>query len=228
MASRRGCSARRQFRRCADAGRRRRLQRLHRGAALQARHPLAEPDDRADRRGVRGHRCPSSPPSSRTAPASARRRGWAIIAYTAIFPSILSQIFYIRGVEMIGANRAGLFINLVPIFGTLLSILILGEDFRSSTTRSPWRWRWAASGWPRAQRDGKIGACASRACRRTVKRLVESACDASVDDALESLVNMAAAHSHLPTIELQPLGRIDRFVGARPFPGPVPGNGASR
>ena len=57
-------------------------------------------------------------------------RGWAIIAYTAIFPSILSQIFYIRGVELIGANRAGLFINLVPIFGTLLSILILGEDFQ--------------------------------------------------------------------------------------------------
>lgn len=55
--------------------------------------------------------------------------GWAIVAYTAIFPSILSQIFYIRGVELIGSNRAGLFINLVPIFGTLLSILILGEDF---------------------------------------------------------------------------------------------------
>lgn len=57
--------------------------------------------------------------------------GWAIILYTAIFPSILGQIFYIRGVELIGANRAGLFVNLVPIFGTLLSIVILGEDFRT-------------------------------------------------------------------------------------------------
>lgn len=56
-------------------------------------------------------------------------RGWAITAYTAIFPSILSQASYIRGVELIGANRAGLFINLVPIFGTLLSIMILGESF---------------------------------------------------------------------------------------------------
>ncbi len=56
-------------------------------------------------------------------------QGWAVIAYTALFPSILAQIFYIRGVELIGANRAGLFINLVPIFGTLLSILILGEIF---------------------------------------------------------------------------------------------------
>ena len=57
-------------------------------------------------------------------------RGWSIVAYTVIFPSILSQIFYIRGVELIGANRAGLFINLVPIFGTLMSIVILGEQFR--------------------------------------------------------------------------------------------------
>ncbi|TKT75347.1 DMT family transporter [Aquamicrobium sp. LC103] len=56
-------------------------------------------------------------------------RGWAIAAFTAIFPSVVSQVFYIRGVELIGANRAGLFINLVPIFGTMLSILILGEDF---------------------------------------------------------------------------------------------------
>jgi drug/metabolite transporter (DMT)-like permease len=56
-------------------------------------------------------------------------RGWTILAYVVIFPSILAQIFYIRGIELIGANRAGLFINLVPIFGTLLSLLILGEEF---------------------------------------------------------------------------------------------------
>jgi drug/metabolite transporter (DMT)-like permease len=56
------------------------------------------------------------------------RQGWAIVLFTVIFPSLLAQIFYIRGVELIGANRAGLFINLVPIFGTLLSIVILGED----------------------------------------------------------------------------------------------------
>lgn len=56
--------------------------------------------------------------------------GWAVIVYTAIFPSLLSQAFFIRGVELIGANRAGLFVNLVPIFGTLLSVLILDEVFR--------------------------------------------------------------------------------------------------
>lgn len=56
-------------------------------------------------------------------------QGWMVIVYTVIFPSILGQMFYIKGVELIGANRAGLFINLVPIFGTLLSILLLGESF---------------------------------------------------------------------------------------------------
>lgn len=56
-------------------------------------------------------------------------RGWALVAYTAIFPSVLSQVFYIRGVELIGANRAGLFMNMVPIYGTLLSVLILNESF---------------------------------------------------------------------------------------------------
>jgi drug/metabolite transporter (DMT)-like permease len=57
-------------------------------------------------------------------------RGWAVIIYTAVGASIISQIAYIRGNELIGANRAGLFINLVPIFGTLLSVLIVGETFQ--------------------------------------------------------------------------------------------------
>jgi drug/metabolite transporter (DMT)-like permease len=55
--------------------------------------------------------------------------GLGVAAYTAIFPSILSQVFYIRGIDMIGSNRAGLFINLVPVFGTMLAIVILGETF---------------------------------------------------------------------------------------------------
>ena len=56
---------------------------------------------------------------------------WAIIAYTAIFPSMVGQLFFIRGVAILDANRAGLFINLVPIFGALLAVLILGESFRA-------------------------------------------------------------------------------------------------
>ena len=54
-------------------------------------------------------------------------RGWLIVLYTGIFASLIAQILYIVGVQKIGANRAGLFINLVPVFGTLLSVAILGE-----------------------------------------------------------------------------------------------------
>ena len=51
------------------------------------------------------------------------------IAYVAIFPSIISYFCYNRGIELIGANRAGLFIHLAPIFGTIMAILFLGERF---------------------------------------------------------------------------------------------------
>lgn len=53
--------------------------------------------------------------------------GWLIVLYVLTFPSILAQMLYVRGVELIGANRASLFINLIPVFGTLGSVLILGE-----------------------------------------------------------------------------------------------------
>jgi drug/metabolite transporter (DMT)-like permease len=57
--------------------------------------------------------------------------GWLIVLYTGIFPSILSQVFFIRGVELIGANRVGIFTNLIPIFGTGLAILILSEPLET-------------------------------------------------------------------------------------------------
>lgn len=56
--------------------------------------------------------------------------GWALTLYTALGASVVSQVLYIKGNELIGANRAGLFINLVPIFGTLLSVVIVGEQFQ--------------------------------------------------------------------------------------------------
>ncbi len=56
-------------------------------------------------------------------------QGWAVIAYTAIFPAIISQIFWVRGLEAIGSNRGGVFINLVPIFAAGLAVLMLGESF---------------------------------------------------------------------------------------------------
>lgn len=53
----------------------------------------------------------------------------AIILFIAIFPSFFAQLFYAKGIAKIGANRGGIFINLVPIFGTLLAITILNEPF---------------------------------------------------------------------------------------------------
>jgi drug/metabolite transporter (DMT)-like permease len=52
------------------------------------------------------------------------------VGYVAIFPSILAYLCYNRGVELAGANRAGLFIHLMPVFGTIMAILFLGESFR--------------------------------------------------------------------------------------------------
>jgi len=56
-------------------------------------------------------------------------KGWLVLAYVAVFPSLLAQIFFIRAVEIIGSGRAGMFANLVPVFGSSLAILILGETF---------------------------------------------------------------------------------------------------
>jgi drug/metabolite transporter (DMT)-like permease len=53
---------------------------------------------------------------------------WLVIAYVATFPSMFSQIAYARGVELVGANRAAPSHNLIPVFGTLGSVLILGES----------------------------------------------------------------------------------------------------
>jgi drug/metabolite transporter (DMT)-like permease len=55
-------------------------------------------------------------------------RGWAILAYCIAFPSLLSQLFFIRGVELIGAARAGLCVNLIPVFGAVLMVAA-GEPF---------------------------------------------------------------------------------------------------
>lgn len=56
-------------------------------------------------------------------------QGWMAAVYIVIFPSLLGQVFYIRAVELIGSNRAGLFINLLPIWGALLAVTLLGEEF---------------------------------------------------------------------------------------------------
>ncbi|GGK34869.1 DMT family transporter [Salinarimonas ramus] len=55
--------------------------------------------------------------------------GLAILAFVAVFPSLIAQLFFMRGVELIGPGRAGLFVNLVPVFGAMLAVAILSEPF---------------------------------------------------------------------------------------------------
>jgi drug/metabolite transporter (DMT)-like permease len=49
--------------------------------------------------------------------------------FICIFPSLLGYLFLNRGVELIGANRAAPFMHLVPVFGSVLAIVLLGEHF---------------------------------------------------------------------------------------------------
>lgn len=55
--------------------------------------------------------------------------GWAAVAYCAVFPSVIAQICYMRGVELIGPGRAGVFVNLVPVFAAVAAVALLGEEF---------------------------------------------------------------------------------------------------
>jgi drug/metabolite transporter (DMT)-like permease len=51
------------------------------------------------------------------------------IVFVCVFPSLLGYLFLNRGIELIGANRAAPFMHLVPVFGSVLAIVWLGEHF---------------------------------------------------------------------------------------------------
>ncbi len=52
----------------------------------------------------------------------------ASLAYVAIFPSILAFVFWNRAVAEVGPGRAGVFLHLMPAFGTGLAALVLAEE----------------------------------------------------------------------------------------------------
>jgi drug/metabolite transporter (DMT)-like permease len=54
----------------------------------------------------------------------------ATLAYVLIFPSTLAYLFFNRGLALIGPNRAAPFFHLVPVFGSAMAILLLGEQLR--------------------------------------------------------------------------------------------------
>jgi drug/metabolite transporter (DMT)-like permease len=52
------------------------------------------------------------------------------ILYVAIFPSIIAYLCWNRGAVTIGANRTGLFINLIPVFASVMAIFWLDEHLQ--------------------------------------------------------------------------------------------------
>jgi drug/metabolite transporter (DMT)-like permease len=55
----------------------------------------------------------------------------ASVAYVAVFASVAAYALWNAGVARVGARRAGVFIHLMPAFGSLLAIVALGERFRA-------------------------------------------------------------------------------------------------
>jgi drug/metabolite transporter (DMT)-like permease len=56
-------------------------------------------------------------------------KGFALVLFVGLGPSLISQLFFMRAVELIGPGRAGIFTNLTPLFGAFFAIALLGEPF---------------------------------------------------------------------------------------------------
>ena len=54
---------------------------------------------------------------------------WIIVGLIVLLPSFLSQICFIASVKLIGPARSGVFVNLVPVFASILAVQLLGEAF---------------------------------------------------------------------------------------------------
>ena len=55
--------------------------------------------------------------------------GWVIVALVSLLPSFIAQVFFIYGVSLIGPGRAGVFVNLVPVFASIMAVFYLQESF---------------------------------------------------------------------------------------------------
>ncbi|MEO6022457.1 MAG: DMT family transporter [Burkholderiales bacterium] len=58
---------------------------------------------------------------------TASATGYGVLLYTGTFPSLLAFVFWNHGVKQVGASKASLFLHLMPVFGSVLSIVFLGE-----------------------------------------------------------------------------------------------------
>lgn len=64
---------------------------------------------------------------TRGAALPAEARPWLLIAFVAVFSSVLAHGLWVRGVAVLGPNRASVFVHLIPLFGAVLAITFLGE-----------------------------------------------------------------------------------------------------
>ena len=51
------------------------------------------------------------------------------LSYVVLFPGLASFILWIKGISIIGSNRSGIFLHLIPIFSTIMAIIIFKEKF---------------------------------------------------------------------------------------------------
>ncbi len=51
------------------------------------------------------------------------------LSYVVLFPGLASFFFWIKGIGIIGANRAGVFLHLMPVFGSIMAIFLFNEKF---------------------------------------------------------------------------------------------------
>ena len=49
------------------------------------------------------------------------------LIYVVFFPGLFAFFFWIKGISIIGANRAGIFLHLMPIFGAIMAMVIFNE-----------------------------------------------------------------------------------------------------
>ena len=54
---------------------------------------------------------------------------YLILTYVVFFPGLAAFFFWIKGISIIGANRAGVFLHLMPIIGALMAMIIFKEKF---------------------------------------------------------------------------------------------------
>ena len=54
---------------------------------------------------------------------------YLILFYVVLFPGLISFIFWIKGVALIGANRAGIFLHMMPVLSAIMAMIIFNEKF---------------------------------------------------------------------------------------------------